>query len=390
MQLAGSYSAGLKPTINTSTAGPPVGIPASLEANAFQAFMNGAKSYWGSELYREVIGKAEAAGATSVAALEECMRDDAAYRMYAWIERRVQQFKWHGRWGFVTALEPHRAELDARIAGANVDKSADNKTSVLELDPTVTVPDYVEQTDTHQSAGGLWRDAVNAYSLAWYQKGPSFSGPDPDALVNWYARLLKERAAERGLKPLRIVDLGCTAGRSSRAIKRVMPEAQVTGCDVCEPTLRHGHVVSAGDPATVTLSQQSAEALRFADASVDVVASHWLVHEMPPRAIRRSIAEVRRVLRPGGMVAIYDMIIVPGGITGEWLQSGYAARNNEPFAHTLYNFDFRRELEAAGFTDVRIELTSPQHPGPDIPERLPANRLHYMTLVTAFVQENFR
>ena len=129
MQLAGSYSAGLKPTINTSTAGPPVGIPASLEANAFQAFMNGAKSYWGSELYREVIGKAEAAGATSVAALEECMRDDAAYRMYAWIERRVQQFKWHGRWGFVTALEPHRAELDARIAGANVDKSADNKTS---------------------------------------------------------------------------------------------------------------------------------------------------------------------------------------------------------------------------------------------------------------------
>ncbi len=243
------------------------------------------------------------------------------------------------------------------------------------------------RTDTHQLAGGLWRDLVNAYALAWYQQGPSFSGPDPEALVNWYARLLKERAVAKGLNPRRIIDLGCTAGRSSRAIRRAMPQAQVIGCDVCAATLRHGHLVGAGDPAEVTLSQQSAESLRFADASADIVASHWLVHEMPPRAIRQAIAEARRVLRRGGMLAIYDMILVPGGVVGAWLQSGYAARNNEPFAHTLQGMDFRRELEAAGFADVRIELTSPQHPGPDVPARLPQNRLHYMTLVTAFVPE---
>lgn len=363
-------------------AGPPAGIPAPLEARAFQDFLNGAKAYWGGELYREVVAQAEATGIEEVEALERGMRDAPAYRLYAWLERRVQQFKWHGRWGFVTALQPHRAELDARLANVNEENSAG-----LELDPAFELPDYVTRTDTHQLAGGLWRDPMNAYCLAWYQQGPSFSGPDPEALVNWYARLLKERAVAKGLHPRRIVDLGCTAGRSSRAIKRAMPDAEVIGCDVCAPTLRHGHLVAAGDSARVTLSQQSAEALRFADATVDLVASHWLAHEMPPRAIRQSITEARRVLRRGGMLAIYDMILVPGGVVGAWLQSGYAARNNEPFAHTLYRMDFRRELEAAGFADVRIELTSPQHPGPDVPTRLPETRLHYMTLVTAFVPE---
>lgn len=363
-------------------AGPPAGIVAPLEARAFQDFLNGAKAYWGGELYREVVARAEATGLEDVPALECGMRDAPAYRLYAWLERRVQQFKWNGRWGFVTALKPYRAELDARLARAHEQNAAG-----LELDPEFEMPEYVTRTDTHQIAGGLWRDPMNAYCLAWYQQGPSFSGPDPEALVNWYARLLKERAVAKGLKPRRVVDLGCTAGRSSRAIKRAMPEAAVIGCDVCAPTLRHGHLVAGSDPAQVTLSQQSAESLRFADGSVDIVASHWLVHEMPPQAIRQSIAEARRVLRRGGMLAIYDMILVPGGVVGQWLQSGYAARNNEPFAHTLQHVDFWRELEAAGFADVSVELTSPQHPGPDVPTRLPENRLHHMTLVTAFVPE---
>ena len=127
---------------------------------------------------------------------------------------------------------------------------------------------------------------------------------------------------------------------------------------------------------------QSAEKLRFESDSVDVVASHWLFHEMPPRAIRNCIAEGARVLRKGGVFAVYDMCVVPGGVIGEWLHTGYARRNNEPFAHTLMKMDLEAELKKAGFADIRVQLSSPDHPGPEIPERLPSRRLHYMAMVS--------
>ena len=130
----------------------------------------------------------------------------------------------------------------------------------------------------------------------------------------------------------------------------------------------------------IEFSQQSAEKLDFPDASFDLVASHWLYHELPPRAILTAIREARRVLRKGGVFAIYDMCAVPGGTVGEWLHAGYAARNNEPFALPLVHMDYPKELGAAGFGDVKLEVYAP--PG----DSLPASRTHYMAMVTGVVK----
>jgi hypothetical protein len=113
------------------------------------------------------------------------------------------------------------------------------------------------------------------------------------------------------------------------------------------------------------------------------VASHWLYHEMPPGAIRRSLREARRVLEKGGGFMAYDMYLVPGGAIGRWLQAGYAARNNEPFAHIYAGMDMKAELEDAGFKDVEMRIA---HPEPDAAVKageLPRYRTHYMTMITA-------
>ena len=89
------------------------------------------------------------------------------------------------------------------------------------------------------------------------------------------------------------------------------------------------------------------------------------------------------MLRPGGLFAAYDMIIPVGGIIGRWLLSGYAARNNEPFAHTLLNFDWREAISEAGFDDIQASYGLPQDPGPDTPNTLPERRLHPMLFVSA-------
>lgn len=347
------------------------------EAHAYQSYISGLKAYWGGELYREVVTTAEAVHARNAADLERIMRGESSYQLYAWLERRTQQMRFHGRWGMATVLEGQRKNLESLLAAAET-----LHPDRLRLAEKFQVPDYVTRTDTHQLSGGLWREPFHAFVLAWYQAGLSFAGSNPDALVDWYATLLKKRLDGLALTPKRVLDLGCTGGRSTRAIKRLMPEADVYGCDVCEPSLRHGRLRSAEEGVDIWLWQQSAEQLEFEDRSFDLVASHWLFHEMPPLAIRNCIAEASRVLRPGGVFAVYDMCVVPGGIVGKWLHSGYAARNNEPFANSLMEMDLQDELAKAGFSEIRVELSSPDHPGPDIPERLPQRRLHYMSLVS--------
>ncbi|MSQ71334.1 MAG: class I SAM-dependent methyltransferase [Betaproteobacteria bacterium] len=354
----------------------PYDVP--FEARAFQGYVSGLKAYWGNALYREVVQEANAVAAPDSAALERAMRASPAYQLYAWLERRTQQMRFHGRWGYATVLEGQRDKLDALLAAADAPPS-----DRLRLKDGFRIPRYVTECDTHQLSGGLWREPFHAWVLAWYQTGLSFAGSNPEVLVDWYAALLAKALARHRLAPGRILDLGCTGGRSSRAIKRALPAAEVVGADVCEPSLRLGRLRSAEEGSNVILCQQNAEQTDFDDASFDLVTSHWLLHEMPPAAIRRSFGDAYRLLRPGGLFAAYDMCLVPGGVVGDWLHTGYAARNNEPFAHTLAAMDLRADLERAGFSDVKIELSSPEHPGPDAPDALPPHRLHYMALVTA-------
>jgi SAM-dependent methyltransferase len=129
--------------------------------------------------------------------------------------------------------------------------------------------------------------------------------------------------------------------------------------------------------------QENAERLSDADGSVDLVASHWLYHEMPPAAVRHSLREARRVLRPGGGFIAYDMHLVAGGAIGRWLHAGYAARNNEPFALAYADMDMRAELEGAGFTDVRMRIAHPQPEAQVEAGGLPDCRTHYITMITA-------
>lgn len=348
----------------------------SFEVDAWQSYLSGLKRHWGGSLYREVVREADEALAPTVAALEHHMQTSPSYRLYAWLERRIQQMKWSGRWGFSTEVTRQKHQLAPLLAEAE-------GLAHLQLDPGLTVPAYIADTETHQQPGGLWREPVNAYALAWYTTGLSFALSDPDALVDFYAARIAERLSELALEPRAILDQGCTAGRSTRAIKRALPQAEVYGCDVCAGSLQLGALRTLEEHTPVTLVQCSADDLSFPDASLDVVASHWLWHELPPEVIRQTIREAARVLRPGGLLVAYDMFEAIGGTVGRWLLSGYAARNNEPYAHTLLEFDWRDELARAGFSDVQARYGLPQDPGPERPATLPPQRLHPMTFVSA-------
>ena len=82
--------------------------------------------------------------------------------------------------------------------------------------------------------------------------------------------------------------------------------AAVTGVLAIEPdpTLREPALVAAGRaPVPVTVDDGVAESLPAADASVDVVSSLVLCSVADQSAV---LAEIVRVLRPGGEALLYD------------------------------------------------------------------------------------
>jgi arsenite methyltransferase len=158
--------------------------------------------------------------------------------------------------------------------------------------------------------------------------------------------------AEAELRPGEVVlDLGSGGGIDCfLAARQVGPDGRVIGVDMTPAMLDTARRAAAeGRFANVEFREGRLESLPIADASVDVVISNCVVNLSPDKpAVWR---EVARVLKPGGRVAISD-IVASGPLPTALRQNpelvcgcvGGAASVDE----------LRQLLLAAGLTDVRI------------------------------------
>ncbi len=99
----------------------------------------------------------------------------------------------------------------------------------------------------------------------------------------------------------------------------------------------------------VPVLHQDATAMSFPDSSFDGALSFTMLHHVPSAALQdRLLAEVARVLRPGGTFAGVDSV------------SGCGFRLLHLF-DTMLVVDpasFPKRLEAAGFVDVQVDINS--------------------------------
>ncbi len=173
--------------------------------------------------------------------------------------------------------------------------------------------------------------------------------PRYDAKWSFYIRAtVRETVARLRLRPEdRLLDVGCGTGALLRELARSHPAALLAGVDPVPEMLA---VARRRLPPEVELLEGCAERLPFAAGRFDVIVSCNMFHYL--RQPGAALAEMARVLRPGGRLVITD-----------WCDDYLACRICDVYLRLFDRAHFRmygrrecaRLLREQGYADVQVD-----------------------------------
>jgi tRNA (cmo5U34)-methyltransferase len=118
-------------------------------------------------------------------------------------------------------------------------------------------------------------------------------------------------AATAGVRAGRVLELGTGTGETALRVRALHPEAAWVGIDASEPMLARarGRLPDA-DLRTQRLEDE------LPDGPFDLVVSALAVHHLDGAGKRDLFSRVARVLQPGGLFVLGDVVVPPEGQKG--------------------------------------------------------------------------
>jgi SAM-dependent methyltransferase len=163
----------------------------------------------------------------------------------------------------------------------------------------------------------------------------------------------KQAAVLRKLVPAdaRLLEVGASDCSVSLAMADHCRE--VIAVDVTEPA-----AITERAPANFRFELTDGIAMPFASNSIDFVYSHQLMEHLHPEDAERQLAEIHRVLRPGGCY----LCITPSRLTGPHDVSRFFKDEAQGFHLKEYTYqDFDRLFGGIGFGKMRACITRGRH-----------------------------
>lgn len=174
-------------------------------------------------------------------------------------------------------------------------------------------------------------------------------------------RLVDELASRIPADSALILDVGCGLGAGTRRLAAHFRDARVIGCNISLWQL-----AEAKRRGVAEMVEMDAADMPFADGAVDAVVAMESAQHFETR--ERFMSEAWRVLRPGGVVVLADMLFADREPIGSWM---LPAANHVPdldsYAGLLRRIGFGdvdvRDVTAATWVPHCAEMrsTSPEH-----------------------------
>ena len=198
-------------------------------------------------------------------------------------------------------------------------------------------------------------------------EGKKYTHGYHQVIVGWHSRRTAETCAAFLLPRLRpdaeVLDVGCGSGTITTGLAR--RASRVVGLDLSADVIDAAQAnADEWGPSNISFEVGSVYELPWDDASFDVVYAHQVLQHLsdPVRALR----EARRVLRPGGLVAVRDsdyetMIHAPVFPAIErwrdlYHQVAYAIGGEADAGRYLLSWAME-----AGFTDIEATASTTAH-----------------------------
>jgi len=185
-----------------------------------------------------------------------------------------------------------------------------------------------------------------------------------------------------------VLDLGSGAGLDVLlSAKRVAPTGKAYGLDMTDEMLDLArHNAAQAGIANVEFLKGHIEEIPLPDASVDVIISNCVINLSADKDA--VLAEAFRVLRPGGRLAVTDIVVRGQTLTDAARRA--LALWAECVTGALTEAEYTGKLAAAGFVDIALETVKVYGPD-DLPDGETATRIEDLVgpdtqIVSAFVR----